>query len=85
MDAWFYGDVHYRVVWTGVLLAVPGATMYCITSLFLIAHFHNTIIGGAGFGYLAWVCFSGSLSDGFHLNVKLGKSGVLVLVSRFLL
>ncbi len=38
---------------TGVLLAVPGADFVLHNSLFLIAHFHNTIIGGAVFGYLA--------------------------------
>ncbi|WVM88533.1 cbb3-type cytochrome c oxidase subunit I [Halopseudomonas pachastrellae] len=38
---------------TGVLLAVPGADYVLHNSLFLIAHFHNTIIGGAVFGYLA--------------------------------
>ncbi|WP_188350039.1 cbb3-type cytochrome c oxidase subunit I, partial [Staphylococcus aureus] len=38
---------------TGVLLAVPGADFLLHNSLFLIAHFHNTIIGGVVFGYLA--------------------------------
>ncbi|HUX49523.1 MAG TPA: cbb3-type cytochrome c oxidase subunit I, partial [Spirochaetia bacterium] len=31
---------------SGVLLAVPGADFVLHNSLFLIAHFHNTIIGG---------------------------------------
>ncbi|WP_268631317.1 cbb3-type cytochrome c oxidase subunit I, partial [Escherichia coli] len=31
---------------TGVLLAVPGANFVLHNSLFLIAHFHNVIIGG---------------------------------------
>ena len=38
---------------TGVLLAVPPADFVLHNSLFLVAHFHNTIIGGALFGYLA--------------------------------
>ncbi len=38
---------------TGVMLAIPGADFVLHNSLFLIAHFHNTIIGGAVFGYLA--------------------------------
>ncbi len=38
---------------TGVLLAVPGADFVLHNSLFLIAHFHNVIIGGVVFGYLA--------------------------------
>lgn len=39
---------------TGVLLAVPGADFVLHNSLFLIAHFHNVIIGGVVFG-----CFAG--------------------------
>jgi cytochrome o ubiquinol oxidase subunit 1 len=35
---------------TGVLLAVPGADFVLHNSLFLIAHFHNVIIGGVLFG-----------------------------------
>jgi heme/copper-type cytochrome/quinol oxidase subunit 1 len=31
----------------------PGADFLLHNSLFLVAHFHNTIIGGALFGYLA--------------------------------
>ncbi|MFX7052343.1 cbb3-type cytochrome c oxidase subunit I, partial [Acinetobacter baumannii] len=42
---------------TGVLLAVPGADFLLHNSLFLIAHFHNTIIGGVVFGYLAGITY----------------------------
>lgn len=59
---------------TGVLLAVPGADYVLHNSLFLIAHFHNTIIGGAVFGYLAGFVFWFPKVMGFHLNVKLGKA-----------
>jgi cytochrome o ubiquinol oxidase subunit 1 len=38
---------------TGVLLAVPPADFVLHNSLFLIAHFHNVIIGGVLFGMLA--------------------------------
>jgi hypothetical protein len=38
---------------TGVLLAIPGADFVLHNSLFVIAHFHNVIIGGAVFGYIA--------------------------------
>lgn len=38
---------------TGVMLAIPGADFVLHNSLFLIAHFHNVIIGGVLFGYLA--------------------------------
>src|SRR5258707_14759043 len=40
---------------TGVLLAVPPADFLLHNSLFLIAHFHNVIIGGGLFG--AFSCF----------------------------
>ncbi|MBB5193670.1 cytochrome o ubiquinol oxidase subunit 1 [Silvimonas terrae] len=59
---------------TGVLLAVPGADYVLHNSLFLIAHFHNTIIGGAVFGYLAGFSFWFPKVFGFKLNAKLGKA-----------
>ncbi|MBW5414954.1 cytochrome o ubiquinol oxidase subunit I [Pseudomonas sp. MAG002Y] len=58
---------------TGVLLAVPGADFVLHNSLFLIAHFHNVIIGGAVFGYFAGVAYWFPKSFGFTLNEKLGK------------
>jgi cytochrome o ubiquinol oxidase subunit 1 len=38
---------------TGVLLAVPPADFLLHNSMFLIAHFHNVIIGGVLFGAFA--------------------------------
>jgi cytochrome o ubiquinol oxidase subunit 1 len=38
---------------TGVMLAIPAADFVLHNSLFLIAHFHNVIIGGVVFGILA--------------------------------
>jgi cytochrome o ubiquinol oxidase subunit 1 len=58
---------------TGVLLAVPGADYVLHNSLFLIAHFHNTIIAGAVFGYLAGFAFWFPKAMGFHLDPKYGK------------
>ncbi|ARU89331.1 cytochrome o ubiquinol oxidase subunit I [Pseudomonas sp. M30-35] len=58
---------------TGVLLAVPGADFVLHNSLFLIAHFHNTIIGGAVFGYLAGFTFWFPKAFGFKLDERLGK------------
>jgi cytochrome o ubiquinol oxidase subunit 1 len=40
---------------TGVMMAIPGADFVLHNSLFLIAHFHNAIIGGVVFGYFAGV------------------------------
>jgi len=59
---------------TGVLLAIPGADYVLHNSLFLIAHFHNTIIGGAVFGYLAGFVFWFPKAIGFKLNEKWGKA-----------
>ncbi|WP_418357710.1 cytochrome o ubiquinol oxidase subunit I [Shewanella basaltis] len=59
---------------TGVLLAVPGADYVLHNSLFLIAHFHNTILGGAVFGYMAGFAFWFPKAMGFHLNERLGKA-----------
>ncbi len=58
---------------TGVLLAVPGADFVLHNSLFLIAHFHNVIIGGVLFGYLAGVTYWWPKAFGFKLNERLGK------------
>jgi len=38
---------------TGVLMAVPPTDFQLHNSLFLIAHFHNVIIGGVLFGAMA--------------------------------
>jgi cytochrome o ubiquinol oxidase subunit 1 len=59
---------------TGVLMAVPGADFVLHNSLFLIAHFHNTIIGGAVFGYLAGFSYWFPKVFGFRLEPKLGKA-----------
>ena len=58
---------------TGVLLAIPGADYVLHNSLFLIAHFHNTIIGGAVFGYLAGFSFWFPKAIGFKLDERWGK------------
>jgi cytochrome o ubiquinol oxidase subunit I len=58
---------------TGVLLAVPGADFLLHNSLFLIAHFHNVIIGGVVFGYLAGFNYWFPKAFGFKLNETWGK------------
>ena len=42
---------------TGVLLAVPPADFVLHNSLFLVAHFHNVVIGGVLFGAFAGYTF----------------------------
>jgi len=58
---------------TGVLLAVPGADFILHNSLFLIAHFHNVIIGGVVFGCMAGVTYWFPKAFGFTLNETWGK------------
>ncbi|MEJ7138936.1 cytochrome o ubiquinol oxidase subunit I [Amphibiibacter pelophylacis] len=58
---------------TGVMLSVPGADFVLHNSLFLIAHFHNTIIGGAVFGYFAGFSFWFPKMFGYKLDETWGK------------
>ncbi|MEX3605881.1 MAG: cytochrome o ubiquinol oxidase subunit I [Burkholderia sp.] len=58
---------------TGVMMAISGADFVLHNSLFLIAHFHNVIIGGVLFGYLAGFNYWFPKAFGFKLNEKLGK------------
>ena len=58
---------------TGVLLAVPPADFVLHNSLFLIAHFHNTIIGGVVFGVLAGIVYWFPKAFGFRLDPFWGK------------
>jgi cytochrome o ubiquinol oxidase subunit 1 len=58
---------------TGVLLAVPPADFVLHNSLFLIAHFHNTIIGGVVFGVLAGIAYWYPKAFGYRLDPFWGK------------
>ncbi|AFT69275.1 Cytochrome o ubiquinol oxidase, subunit I [Alloalcanivorax dieselolei B5] len=58
---------------TGVLLAVPPADFVLHNSLFLIAHFHNVIIGGVLFGMLAAITYWFPKAFGFKLDPFWGK------------
>jgi cytochrome o ubiquinol oxidase subunit 1 len=58
---------------TGVLLAVPGADFVLHNSLFLVAHFHQVIIGGVLFGCLAGMTFWFPKVFGFTLDEFWGK------------
>jgi cytochrome o ubiquinol oxidase subunit 1 len=59
---------------TGVLMAVPGADFVLHNSLFLIAHFHNVIIGGVVFGCMAAINYWFPKAFGFRLNERWGKA-----------
>src|SRR5579872_4049764 len=58
---------------TGVLLAVPPADFLLHNSLFLVAHFHNVIIGGVLFGAFAGYNYWFPKAFGFRLHDGLGK------------
>ena len=53
---------------TGVLLAVPPADYVLHNSLFLVAHFHNVIIGGVVFGIFAGINYWWPKAFGFQLD-----------------
>src|SRR3546814_672614 len=58
---------------TGVLLAVPPADFVLHNSLFLVAHFHNVIIGGVLFGLFAAINYWWPKAFGFRLDPFWGK------------
>jgi cytochrome o ubiquinol oxidase subunit 1 len=59
---------------TGVLLAIPPADFVLHNSLFLVAHFHNVIIGGVVFGAMAGYTYWFPKAFGFTLHEGLGKA-----------
>jgi cytochrome o ubiquinol oxidase subunit I len=59
---------------TGVLLAVPPADFLLHNSLFLVAHFHNVVIGGVLFGAFAGYTYWFPKAFGFMLDERLGKA-----------
>jgi cytochrome o ubiquinol oxidase subunit 1 len=58
---------------TGVLMAVPPADFVLHNSLFLVAHFHNVIIGGVLFGLFAGYNYWFPKAFGFRLEEKWGR------------
>lgn len=68
---------------TGVLLAVPPADFLLHNSLFLVAHFHNVIIGGVLFGLFAGYTFWFPKAFGFTLDERLGKIAFWFWITGF--
>ncbi|RAP58423.1 cytochrome o ubiquinol oxidase subunit I [Oleiagrimonas sp. MCCC 1A03011] len=58
---------------TGVMLSVAPADFLLHNSLFLIAHFHNVIIGGVVFGIFAGINYWFPKAFGFRLDPFWGK------------
>ena len=59
---------------TGVLLAVPPADFALHNTVFVIAHFHNVIIGGVVFALYAGITFWFPKAFGFKLDEAWGKA-----------
>ena len=70
---------------TGVLMAIPGADFQLHNSLFLVAHFHNMIIGGVLFGFFAGLTYWWPKIFGFMLNERLGRYAFWSWIIGFLL
>lgn len=59
---------------TGVLMAIPPADFLVHNSLFLVAHFHNVIIGGVVFALIAGIVFYWPKMFGWKLHEGWGKA-----------
>lgn len=70
---------------TGVLLAVPPVDFQLHNSLFLVAHFHNVIIGGVVFGIFAGYTYWFPKAFGFRLHEGLGKAAFWCWIIGFYL
>jgi len=96
----YRGRIHFELpmMWTlafmltfviggmsGVMLAVPPADFVLHNSLFLVAHFHNVIIGGVVFGLFAGIAYWFPKAFGFRLDPFWGKMSFWFWVSGFYL
>jgi cytochrome o ubiquinol oxidase subunit 1 len=72
---WFFAFIVTFTIggMTGVLMSIPPADFQFHNSLFLIAHFHSTIIGGVVFGFFAAYGYWFPKFTGFKLDEKWGK------------
>jgi cytochrome o ubiquinol oxidase subunit 1 len=68
---------------TGVLLAIPPVDFELHNSLFLVAHFHNVIIGGVLFGAFAGYTYWFPKAFGFRLHEGLGRAAFWLWVIGF--
>ncbi|HAT8860299.1 TPA: cytochrome o ubiquinol oxidase subunit I [Legionella pneumophila subsp. pneumophila] len=68
---------------TGVMMAVPPVDFQTHNSLFLVAHFHNVIIGGVLFGAFAGITYWFPKAFGFRLDETWGKRAFYFWVSGF--
>ncbi len=72
---WFLGFIAVFAIGgiTGVMLAVPPVDFQLHNSLFLVAHFHSTVIGGVLFGVFCALSYWFPKFTGFRLNERIGR------------
>lgn len=70
---------------TGVMLAIPALDFQMHNTMFLVAHFHNVIIGGVVFGLIAGLTYWWPKVFGFKLHDGLGKASAYFWQVGFLL
>jgi cytochrome o ubiquinol oxidase subunit 1 len=71
---WFMGFLATFILggMTGVLMSIPGVDFELHNSVFLVAHFHNMVIGGVLFGLFAGYSYWFPKIAGFRLNERIG-------------
>jgi len=70
---------------TGVMMSVPALDFQVHNTMFLVAHFHNVIIGGVIFGYFAGITYWFPKIFGFTLHEGLGKASAALWQIGFIL
>ncbi len=72
---WFLGFVSIFAIggMSGVMLAVPPVDFQLHNSLFLVAHFHSTVIGGVLFGIFCAISYWFPKFTGIKLNERIGR------------
>lgn len=72
---WFFGFLATFSLGgvAGVMMGTPGIDFQVHNSLFLVAHFHTMVVGGALFGIFAGVTYWFPKALGFKLDERLGK------------
>ncbi len=84
---WFFGFITTFTIGgvTGVMMAIPPVDFQLHNSLFLVAHFHNMIIGGVVFGFFAGITYWWPKVFGYRLNERLGKYAFWCWIIGFIL
>ena len=82
---WFLGFIGIFALGgiSGVLLAIPPVDFQLHNSLFLVAHFHSTVIGGVLFGIFAGLNYWFPKFAGFKLNERIGRYAVWTWIVGF--